>query len=80
MNQLFQVYFCIPGGEELSLGLHNLVHQIELVFTSYENQKKKKEIKLTFDYAVTQFFTFNCLIASIYLGIFKRTNLNQKNH
>ena len=42
MNQLFQVYFCIPGGEELSFGLHNLVYQIELVFTSYENQKKKR--------------------------------------
>ena len=80
MNQLFQVYFCIPGGEELSFGLHNLVYQIELVFTSYENQKKKKEIKWTFDYAMTKFFTFNCLIASIYLGILKRTNLNQKNH
>ena len=43
MNQLFQVYFCIPGGEELSFGLHNLVYQIELVFTSYEKKKKKKK-------------------------------------
>ena len=48
MNQLFQVYFCIPGGEELSFGLHNLVYQIELVFTSYEKKKKKKRNKIEF--------------------------------